>query len=154
MLLVFAVVKTIPGMLRFLRLSPLAGAAGLRPAALAARLLPTAPLMQVRALAPSVPVTGLRLASAAAAPSGKKTGGSGRSGRSGAGGARGRPKSKEGLQPATLRSVRIALRKRFGQHLLKNADVVKRIVEASHASGRARQDCRTPVSSSARHEPE
>ena len=30
-----------------------------------------------------------------------------------------------------LRSSRVALRKRFGQHVLKNADIVRRIIDAA-----------------------
>jgi 18S rRNA (adenine1779-N6/adenine1780-N6)-dimethyltransferase len=31
-----------------------------------------------------------------------------------------------------MKSQRVALRKRFGQHLLRNADVVRNIVDAAH----------------------
>ena len=41
---------------------------------------------------------------------------------------RGRPREAS----ASLKSARVALRKRFGQHLLKNADVVKNIVAAAN----------------------
>ena len=43
---------------------------------------------------------------------------------------RGRPRET----PSALRSARVALRKRLGQHLLKNADVVARIVDAARVA--------------------